>query len=106
MAIGEPMATPATEFFLTLEHNRLWVKYHGIHGGERSRTVSSLDDLDAFLISKASEAGVRVDDLKIFCSSTLDFPDEFTDNPAIVDMARALREAVLLLGHLRNHGVL
>lgn len=81
---------PATYFYLTIEHDKVWVKFKGTRGGDISRPVKSVDDLKQFLISKADEANVSIGELRVMASSTLDFPDDFTHDGATITLAREL----------------
>lgn len=82
---------PATRFFLTIEHDRVVVQYNGTHGGFITRLIRSPGDLKDFLRSKAVEAGCTVEGLTVECSSTLDFPEEATQNAKTIATARAIR---------------
>lgn len=82
--------TPATRFYLTINSDKVVVEFDGTKGGRISRPVLSAADFDAFLTSKANEAGVTVDDLSVMISSTLHFPDEWTKNPETIALAREL----------------
>jgi hypothetical protein len=87
-------AHPATEFYLCIAYDRVWVNFNGTHGGRMSRPISSLEHFRQFLTSKANEAGMRIEELTVMASSSLDFPDEFTNNPATIALANELRGGV------------
>jgi len=79
-------SNPATYFLLTIDADKLVVRYDGT-----TRPVASVDNLLAFLRSKAHEAGVPVDDLIVMTSSTLDFPEKYTRDDVVIEMARQIR---------------
>lgn len=81
----------ATGFFFTIEYGRVVVKFDGTHGGNVTRVVRDEQDLRQFLISKANEAKVDVDDLDLSASSTIDFPLEYTTDPSALAVARFLK---------------
>lgn len=83
--------TPPT-FFLTIKHDRLWIKPIDDFGDEQSNLISSTDDLRQFLFSKANEYGVSVDDLNLSCSSSVDFPEDETDDAATIALAHDIRD--------------
>ena len=85
------MKTSATFFFITIEFDRVVVKFDGTHGGLHTRVVTSVRDLRDFLLSKADEAKVKIDDLIVTSSSTLDFPHEFTKIAETAALAHELR---------------
>ena len=78
---------PARYFFLTIEHGRVVVKYDGTSGGEVTRVVHSTADFANFIQSKAREAGCSWADLSIMGSSSIDFPEEYTDNADTIALA-------------------
>jgi len=82
---------PATEFYLTIRSDKLWIEFDGTHGGRHSRQIMSENDLRQFLISKANEAGIAANELSVMASSALDFPEEFTKNAETIALARAIK---------------
>lgn len=84
---------PATQFFLTIHHGQLAVIYDGTHGGRVTRTIPNLEDMAQFFTSKANEAGRELHELTYLSSSSLDFPEEYTENQDVIDMANAIRGA-------------
>jgi len=85
------MGVPATYFFLTIEYDRLVVKYDGTDGGKITRPIRDIEDYRQFFISKANEAGVKLDDLDVMCSSSVDFVEEHTKNQEVIKLAREIR---------------
>jgi len=86
--------TSATEFYLSVYLDRIWVTFNGTHGGKHHRMVTSAKDFDQFLVSKANEAKVPVDALRVWASSTMDYPEEYTSNLETVKLAHVLRMGV------------
>lgn len=82
---------PATYFLLTVKNDRVVVVYDGTHGGEITKVVDSSAAFGEFLRSKAAEAEVDVGALTVMCSSTMDFPREFTANAETIALATELR---------------
>lgn len=82
-------------FVLEISSNtgKLQVNYQSsAQGAKVSRVISSLEDMRQFFTSKAKEFGLPdADHLNIMCSSSLDFPDEYTTDPAVVEMANTIR---------------
>jgi len=85
------MPGPAIYFFLTIENNKLVAKYDGTEGGKVTRGFKDIKDYVAFFTSKANEAGVKLEDLYIMASSSLDFPEEATNNPKVIELANQIR---------------
>ena len=82
-------------FLLAIECDRVVVRHRTPRFEDTfTRVVRSVADLNEFLRSKAVEAGVAVDELEVFNSSTIDFAHEYTSNPATLALAQALRDAV------------
>ena len=57
-----------------------------------STPISSENDLHQFLVSKANEFGVSVRDLKVAVSSSLDFPEDETEDAATIALAHEIRD--------------
>jgi hypothetical protein len=55
------------------------------------RVITSEEDFDEFLCDEALRRGVTTIDLNIMCSSSMDYPEDDTSNPATIALARALR---------------
>ena len=78
-------------FHLGIEHGKLVVQYRSTHAGAFvTRVVRDMDDLRVFLLSKADEAKVAPEELTVLLSSSIDFPEESTDDPATIALAKAL----------------
>ncbi len=57
----------------------------------RQTTINSAAHLEEFLGAEAKRLGLRVRDLQIYNSSTMDFPHDSTDDPAVITLAKELR---------------
>ena len=62
---------------------RLMAEYGRGENVERTREIPDLDALRALL----DECG----ETHVACSSSLDFPEEYTDDPAVVALCNAIR---------------
>lgn len=78
-------------FILTIQDGRLTVVYDGQRGGRMWRVIRDKADYDQFFASKAAELGTAVEDLDVMCSSSIDFPHEYTRDPAVVALALEIR---------------
>ena len=89
-------------FFLTIKHDQIRISEIGdlngtlgefiAHSDKTSRVVSSGNDLHRFLDSKANEFGVSKRDLTVAVSSSLDFPEDETDDAATIALAHEIRD--------------
>lgn len=82
------------KFYLTIEDGKL-VCHHGSSdlGFEKKVTpIESKEDLIALLARTAADCGIPEEDLIVLSSSTLDFPDEYTTDPAVLKLAAWVRE--------------
>ena len=62
-----------------------------IRGDGRSVTLNSVDDYNTFLVNEAAARGLPITMLRVLASSSMDFPHEYTNDVAVVTLARALR---------------
>jgi hypothetical protein len=99
-ALLHPKGEPALRFFLTLEgvqdKCRLYVKFDGTHGGQITRRIDSAEDFNNFMRSKIDELrrhGVADAENAVIiqCSSTLDWPRDYTDSQPVIDLCNAIR---------------
>jgi hypothetical protein len=72
-------------YILSIENDQVVVKYFG------PRVITSVRDFHEFLSLETARLGVSPDELKVFASSTMDFPEEYTSNPETIVLARAVR---------------
>ena len=73
-------------FYLTIELGVLVVKW-----GTNTQVIDNVDDYQDFFRSKANEFGVQVTDFYIMASSTVDFSDEYTNDPDVIALCDAIR---------------
>jgi len=84
------MSRPATYFFMTVEGGRLVVKYDSTEqGAEVTRVIHSMQDYYDFFTSKQHEAG---GDITVMCSSSMDFPEEYTEDADVVALCHSIRD--------------
>jgi hypothetical protein len=83
---------PATSFYFVIDDlGRLVVQFDGTFGGKITRVIRSRRQFADFIRAKADEASVGVDHLGLVCSSTLDFPKEYTKDETVIDLCDYLR---------------
>jgi hypothetical protein len=74
-------------FYLTIDDDQVWCEFHG-----GKQVITCEDDMHQLLISKASEFGLSLHDLRVSAASILDFPEEATSNPATIALAHEIRD--------------
>jgi len=84
----------ATYFYLTIEHDRVVVKFTSTRGGaDVTRPIKDVEDFRNFFTSKADEAKVPPETLTVMASSTMDFPEDFTKDQNTVLLARFINKS-------------
>jgi hypothetical protein len=78
-------------FYLTIKNDNVVVEYEDSCKKEITRTFENIDDYAIFFSTIAKEAEVEFDDLIIMCSSSLDWPEDSTDNIETIKLADAIR---------------
>lgn len=81
-------------FYLTIKDGKL-VCHHGVSpvGFEKKVTIiESKDQLIALLAQTAVACGIPEEDLTVMSSSTLDFPEEYTTDPAVLELVAWVNE--------------
>jgi hypothetical protein len=73
-------------YFLTIQEDAVVIR-----NGDCIIPLSSQEDFAAFLRNEAKTHHIAISDVPIFASSSMDFPEEFTSNPATIALAKALR---------------
>lgn len=79
--------------FLTIENGEIVARYRDATDVERVTVIDSetaLEDLEARLAIHLGKVMETVA-IAIFCSSSLDFPSEYTDSADVIGLADALR---------------
>jgi hypothetical protein len=74
-------------FFLTIEDGNVVVKMKG----KTLETFKTLDDYKAFFTKVCEENDLRPEDLVVMSSSSLDFPEEETEDPAVIELCNQIR---------------
>ena len=75
-------------FFLTIENGVIVVKYANVDGNEITKELLTAGEFDEFFMLKKEE---HENNLEIMCSSSMDFPDEYTDKPEVIELAGMIR---------------
>jgi hypothetical protein len=81
-------------FYLTIQDEKL-VCHHGVSttGFEKRVTpIESQNDLIALLAKTAVDCGIPEEDLTVMSSSSLDFADEYTSDPAVLELVEWVNE--------------
>lgn len=73
-------------FYLTIQSGSLVVEMDEVR-----RQIVDLDDFWHFFRQKAEELDIPLKDLEIYCSSSIDYPEESTTDPVVIDICRQLR---------------
>jgi hypothetical protein len=83
---------PGIQFGLGVDKDGVYIRYVEIgQKKERRRKVESVVDFSTFMIERSEKAGVLVDDFIVMCSSSMDFPEEYTSDKNVIKLARELR---------------
>lgn len=53
--------------------------------------IESLHDYTCLILRETERLKCEVDDLTIMCSSAMDFPDEYTDDKKVIELAHIIR---------------
>lgn len=76
--------------FLTVGDESIVAKWD--HGDcDFEEAIKEFDDLSALLGRVARRHKVDLDQVRVMCSSTLDDPESFTDDPKIIRLAKEIR---------------
>lgn len=76
------LAPPSRPIYLTVKGDRILAMYRGANGGEVTKVIDSVECLRDTARSLGGE---------VYCSSSLDFPEESTSNEATIALAHAIR---------------
>lgn len=77
-------------YFLTVERNKLVVKYPADSGGEITRVVHSTTDWIDFCRSRKDVDDKAGRKFLICASSTVHFPEDYTSNKDTIALCRAM----------------
>lgn len=81
---------PVTYFFLTASNGYLEVVYGPI-GNKTTRKINDADDYNSFFAGKIAEAGGDKDELTVMCSSSVDFPEDYTSDADVIALCHAIK---------------
>ncbi len=74
-------------YVVSIEQNQIVIS----RGLERHLTpITSIDDYYTYFENEGKRLGCRVEDLQVYNSSTMDFPEDSTSNPTVLALAREL----------------
>jgi hypothetical protein len=77
----------ATVFFLTVEKDGLWVRNHTGHRWK----LKTVEQYNEFFARKARQYNLDIEDFTILCSSSLDFPEDYTRNKDTIALCNLIR---------------
>ncbi len=84
------MNSRKTSYILAVENDRVIIRNYDDYFSPR--VITSVSDFSEFLFLEAARHGVSPDDdLRVFVSSSMDFPEDETCNPETIALAKALR---------------
>lgn len=75
--------------YLNSKNGKLEVSFDGSHGKQHT-TLSSAEEYNAFFANEAARLGVDPSEFAIQASSSLDFPEEYTDKPETLALVEAI----------------
>ena len=76
-----------TSYTLLIRDDQVVVQY-----GDQVRVIHDITDLGLFMADEAKRLGGAVEALTFMCSSTMDFPDEYTKSEKTIALAKVLRK--------------
>lgn len=83
---------PFVQYGLGIDNDKVVLRYQDkAKGPQIKRVIESVEDFVAFIKERCKKAKVKPDDLIIMCSSSMDFPEDSTDNKKTIALAHALR---------------
>ena len=83
---------PLIQYGLGVYEDGVYIRYQDTEKGkEKRRLIKSVDDFATFIKLRSKKAKCNPDDFIIMCSSSMDFPKEYTNNKKVIALARALR---------------
>ena len=85
-------------YFMSIKNDRVEITKG--HRDASPYIVKSADDFYGYMAAEAKRLGIAVEDLRVTASSTMDFPEEWTDDPKVIAMARELRGVAAALKNL------
>lgn len=86
------MITMLGMYCMGIHDDKVKIRYIEKDGGpEVLREITSIKDYAHFLKGQMEKLRCELDDLCIMCSSSMDFPEDSTDNKKTIKLAHELR---------------
>lgn len=85
-----PNAKPVTYFFLTVEKDRVVIQYEEF-GGPQVHGLKDYWHWREFITERKMEAARQGLEITVMASSSMDFPQDSTDNKTVIALARSIR---------------
>jgi hypothetical protein len=84
---------PGIQYGLGVEKDGVYIRYVDSSKQKKQtlRKIESVEDFVSFIKARAEKFKCTPDDFIIMCSSSMDFPDEYTKNKKVIKLAHALR---------------
>ena len=87
---------PIIQYGLGIQNDKVVLRYadtekQGSFEKQKRRVVTSEQDFKSFMQARMKKYNLKADDLIIMCSSSMDFPEDSTNNKKTIALARALR---------------
>lgn len=83
---------PLIQFGLGIYDGKVQIRWQEtVHGNEQRKVIETYDEFIAFLKERITIANCTPDDLIIVCSSSMDFPEEDTDDEKVIALAHQIR---------------
>lgn len=77
--------------FLGLRDGKLRAQHSGEEFGSEGTLLETWEDFAAFVRREAEIEGVEPHEIMFLCSSSLDFPEDETDDPRVIALCRRIR---------------
>ena len=77
--------------FLTVEGNDVIAKYNPTPSVELTHIICNLSTLDGLIEYCATNWGIGFDDVIVLCSSSLDFPTDYTSDRDTIALCNQIR---------------
>jgi hypothetical protein len=84
---------PLIQYVLGIKNDNVVLRFTSKEGQKRQteRVVKSETDFREFMLARMKKYNLKQEDLIIMCSSSMDFPEDDTENKATIALAHALR---------------
>lgn len=77
-------------YILGIRNDRVQISWSTRSGNRRYHALGSAADFRAFSAKQQAKYKCKADDLVVMCSSSMDFPEDATDNKATIKLAMLL----------------